>query len=73
MHKVMMHDGRMVECYGEVKEDSNFSVVCDNEEDDDIWCEGHPDNETGIFADWEDVVAALSDHFSSDIIEITAV
>jgi len=61
---------RIVECYGELQEDSNFSVVCDDECDDDIWCNGNPAG--GSFVTWEDVVAGLQPHFDSEIMEISA-
>jgi hypothetical protein len=53
-----------------LEEDSNFSVVCDDESDDDVWTDGDPDNES--FTTWEDVVACLQMHFDSDIQEISA-
>ena len=64
--------GDKVECYGALEEDSNFSVVCEDEYDDDTWCDAHP--VTGEpFKTWQDVVAQLSDQFESVIIEISAV
>jgi len=65
------YEGRNVECYGTLQEDSNFSVVCDDECDDDIWCAGNPAG--GSFTSWEAVVAGLQPHFGSDILEISAV
>lgn len=68
-HAYVVHfEGRIVECYGELEENSNFSVVCDDEYDDDIWCNGivGPMN-------WEAVVAHLQLYFESDIVEISAV
>jgi len=68
---VVHYEGRDVECYGTLEEDSNFSVVCDDESDDDVWTDAHPD--TGEpFLTWEDVVACLQREFSSDILEISA-
>ena len=64
--------GDKVECYGTLEENSNFSVVCDDESYDDIWCDAHP--VTGNpFTSWQEVVNALSDQFESDIVEISAV
>jgi hypothetical protein len=40
---VVHYQGRDVECYGTLEEDSNFSVVCDDESDDDVWTDAHPD------------------------------
>jgi hypothetical protein len=53
-----------------LEEDSNFSVVCDDESDDSVWTDGDPDNES--FTAWEDVVASLQMHYDSDILEISA-
>lgn len=67
---VVEYKGRKVVCYGELCEDSNFSVVCDDECDDDIWCDGDPAG--GSFTSWQSVVAGLQPHFESDIVEISA-
>lgn len=68
---VVHYEGWDIECYGKLEEDSNFSVVCDDESDDDIWCNANP--VTGnAFLTWEDVVACLQKHFDSDIVEISA-
>lgn len=68
---VVHYEGRDVECYGKLEEDSNFSVVCDDEWDDDVWTDGDPDAMS--FVTWEDVVSTLQKHFNSDILEISAV
>lgn len=69
---VVHYEGRDVECYGQLAEDSNFNVVCDDEWDDDTWCNADPI--TGNpFETWEDVVARLQLHFDSRIVEISAV
>jgi hypothetical protein len=69
---VVPFDGRYVECHGLLEETSNFSVVCADECDDDVWCNANP--VTGNpFGDWEEVVHELQKHFDSDIIEISAV
>ncbi len=66
---IVHHNGHDVECYGTLEEDSNFSVVCVDEEDDDVWCNADP--VTGNpFEDWETVVARLQPEFGSRIIEI---
>jgi hypothetical protein len=68
---VVEYKGWKVVCYGELQEDSNFSVVCDDESDDDVWCNANP--VTGnAFADWEEVVQELQKHYDSDIQEISA-
>lgn len=69
---IVPFEGRDVECYGTLEEDSNFSVVCDDECDDDVWCDADP--VTGnAFTTWETVVARLQPYFNTDIIEISAV
>ncbi len=65
---IVHHNGADVECYGALEEDSNFSVVCADEEDDDLRREGRPDG--GWFTTWEDVVECLQREFDSRIIEI---
>jgi hypothetical protein len=65
---IVHYQGRDVECYGTLADDSNFSVVCVDECDDDIWCYSIDGDMT-----WEAVVAELQPHFDSDILEISAV
>jgi len=61
-----------VVCYGTLEEDSNFSVICDDEWADDVWCNGHP--VTGEpFTSWREVVESLWDCFDSPLVEISAV
>ena len=62
-----------IECYGELQDDSNFSVVCEDEEDDNIWADGNPDREDGTFHSWEEVVDTLKAQYDSPIVEISAV
>ena len=64
---IVRHNDRDVECYGTLEETSNFSVVCLDEWDDDIWCDGVDGDLT-----WETVVAELQPHFASRIVEISA-
>ena len=64
---VVHYKGRDVECYGDLEETSNFNVVCYDEWDDDVWCNGI----TGPLT-WETVVAHLQLYFESDILEISA-
>lgn len=70
-HVYVVHfEGRDVECYGELEENSNFSVICDDEYDDDVWYNADP--VTGNpFEDWETVVARLQPYFDSGIVEIS--
>jgi hypothetical protein len=65
---IVHHEGHDVECYGTLEETSNFSVVCVDEWDDDIWCDGIVG-----YLTWEDVVAQLQPHYASRIVEISAV
>lgn len=65
---IVTYEGRSVQCYGALEEDSNFSVVCDDEWDDCIWCDGVAGEQS-----WEAVVAYLQQHYDSDILEISAV
>lgn len=69
-HSVVFQ-GRTVLCFGELRDDSNFDVVCDDENDDEYWCEGDPCG--GSFATWEAVVAGLQPFYDSDILEISAI
>tara|TARA_B110000503_G_scaffold134035_1_gene212444 strand:- start:962 stop:1171 length:210 start_codon:yes stop_codon:yes gene_type:complete len=63
-----------VECYGKLHDDSNFSIVCEDEEDDDIWTEGNPNTDSDYFFEtWEEVVDTLSAQYDSPIVEISAV
>jgi hypothetical protein len=63
--------GVETECYGELLQSSNFAVVCEDEDDDDTWCDANPNGNDGV--DWDDVVRTLQPHFSSNIVEISAV
>ena len=73
MKHMVKVEGYEVECYGLLEENSNFEVVCDDEEDDSIWCEGN--TETGEpFTSWEECVEHLVEmYFPATIIQITAV
>ena len=65
---IVRFNGYDVECYGTMEETSNFSVVCADECDDDVWCYGVDGDLT-----WETVVAELQPHFESAIYEVSAV
>lgn len=62
-----------VDCYGELCDDSNFHIVCEDEDFDGVWVDGNPETLNGNFQSWEDVVDILQKHIKSPIIEITAV
>lgn len=71
-YATISYKGNEVVCYGTLEETSNFSVICDDEYDDYIWCDAHP--VTGEpFKTWQEVVESLWDKFNSEIIEISAV
>jgi hypothetical protein len=55
-----------------LQDDSNFAVVCEEEDDDGIWCDGNPNSEDYTFSSWEEVVKVLTLEFDN-IVEITAV
>lgn len=69
---IVHHEGVDVECYGTLEEDSNFSVVCEDEEDDDVWCDGNCVTDEP-FQTWEEAVKHLWGEYASAIIEISAV
>ena len=63
--------GVETECYCTLEWNSNFQVVCENEEDDGVWTDGNPSG--GSFDTWDDVVMTLQPAFASNIVEVTAV
>jgi hypothetical protein len=69
---IVHYNGSDIECYGELEDDSNFSVICADENNDTIWCEGNPSSPGYTFDTWEGVVRELSKYFD-DIVEISAV
>ena len=64
--------GTEVHCYGVLADDSNFEVVCEEEDDDSCWTDGNPDDEELGFKTWTQVVETLNRYYDSDIVEITA-
>ena len=64
--------GKETLCYGELEETSNFHIVCEDEEDDAVWCDG-VDTFTEENYTWENVVLYLQRYFDSDIVEISAI
>jgi len=66
---IVTFDERNVECYGDLCEDSNLSVVCEDEREDCVWLQGCI--ATGKpFTSWEEVVMHLQPYFNSDILQI---
>lgn len=70
-YKVILF-GKETTCYGELTDTSNFEVVCEDEDCDDVWCNGL-DAFTDANLTWDNVVLYLQKYFPSDIVEITAV
>jgi hypothetical protein len=62
-----------IECYGELNSSSNFHIVCEDEEDDGIWCEGNPFDPHYVFDSWEQAVSVLCHIWTGTIMQITAV
>ncbi len=54
-------DGGTTYCYGEIREDSNFAIACDNEYRDGIWT----DNDN--FTTWKQVCEYLESHYDRKI------
>lgn len=73
MYLVKQPNGDTVECYGELADNSNFEIVCEDEEDDGIWCDGNINSKDGIFTSWEEVVEVIQVNWDAQIIEISAV
>lgn len=69
----VIYDGNIVFCYGELTDDSNFEIICEDEADDMIWIEGNPNTGDFVFTTWEEVVRTLQPYMASKIEEITAV
>lgn len=65
---------RGVECYGDLEDNSNFEVICEDEENDTVWCEGNPNTEDYTFSSWEEVVNFFIDELGiTDLVEIQAI
>lgn len=65
-------DGDIIYCYGPIRDDSNFSIVCDDEEYDGIWADGDPESPEGYFKSWGPCVKYLLKHYRADISQIEA-
>ena len=61
-----------ISCYGALTWDSNFEVICEDEEDDCFWIDGNVET-GGEFKSWEDVVAVLCEHLDGKIEQITTI
>jgi hypothetical protein len=60
-------DGGTTDCYGELRQDSNFSIVCEDEMSDGIWT----DNES--LTTWQHICKYLEKNYNSKIEELTAI
>lgn len=74
MHvKIVTKENHIVDCYGHLEDNSNFHIVCENEDDDVTWCDGNPNSDDYTFSSWQEVVEILSDEIDGEIVEITTV
>jgi hypothetical protein len=64
--------GVRCECYGELADDSNFEVVCDDEEHDLTWLEGNTATDKP-FKTWQEAADFFEEHVEGFVIEIHAV
>lgn len=62
-----------VDCYGQVRDNSNFYICCEDEEYDGIWADGNPDSEDHTFSSWSEVVLVLKSKYRQDILELQEV
>ena len=60
-------DGGTTFCYGEVREDSNFDIVCENENYDNVWT----DNDS--CRTWNQVCKYLENNYNPHIEQLEAV
>jgi len=71
----MAHDQDItkIQIFGELNDNSNFEVVCEDEGDDSCWIEGNPDsNIATTFKNWDEVKKTLIKYYDSDILEISS-
>jgi hypothetical protein len=61
-----------IETYGELCDNSNFEIVCEDEENCGFWIDGNPNSEDLTFKNWDEVKTELSKHFDG-IVEISAI
>lgn len=65
-------DGGKCDCYGTIEEDSNFEIVCYDEEDDCIWLTGNHDTDEP-FKSWQEAVTWLCENVNPKIEQLTAI
>lgn len=61
-----------VSCYGKIEWNSNFEIICDDEDEDCCWVEGNYNSEDGEFKDWQEAVTFFKARFNT-VVEIIAV
>lgn len=62
-----------VDCYGELRDDSNFYICCGDEEYDGVWADGNPHSDDSTFKNWTEVVGVLKFMYREDIVELSAI
>lgn len=62
-----------VDCYGTVRDNSNFYIVCEDENYDGVWADGNPESDDYTFKNWTEVVTYLLENYRSDIVELQEV
>lgn len=65
-HVYKRKDGGETWCYGTIQEDSNFSVVCEDEYNDGIWAgdlDFYPEN-------WDQVCEYLEEYYDPQIVQL---
>ena len=68
-HVYIRKNGKETWCYGVIEENSNFAVVCDDENQDGVWCgdlEFTPKN-------WDQVCKYLEENYDPNIEQIEVV
>ena len=63
-----------VDCYGELHDDSNFDVVCEDEDNDTIWVLGNTDTNEP-FKSWAEAVEYFQTKQigCADVVEVSAI
>lgn len=69
---VKVSDNHNVWCYGPVRPMSQFEIECEDQVNDGTYYDGNPDAKNG-FKNWTEVVEFLLEHWSDDVIKVTAI
>lgn len=59
-----------VDCYGEVRDNSNFHIVCEDGRYDGVWVDGNHLSDDFTFKNWTEVVGYLKKYYREDIVEL---